>query len=386
MPELAVIIPTFNERNNVIPMVNALETALAGIDFEIIFVDDDSPDGTAAAVRSLARSNLHIRVVQRINRRGLASAAIEGMMVSSAPYLAVIDGDMQHDETALPAMIAKIKADALDIVIGTRNTSGGSMGSFSAQRVKLSSLGRRISTLVAHTSVSDPMSGYFVVSRTYLEEVVHSLSMVGFKVLLDLLASSTRPVRFAEVGYTFRTRTAGESKLTPAVCLEYIELLLDKLIGDWIPVRYAFFGLVGAVGMLVQLVLIGSVFYKLPFLTAQAIGSSIAMLLNYALNNRLTFRARRLRGWRWISGLLGFVLACSIGLYCNLRVAQDLRSFGVSWLPSSLAGIFVGSVWNYAVSSMLVWRVNRRYRRVAARRLMQTSGTQAEALRASGLP
>jgi dolichol-phosphate mannosyltransferase len=231
------------------------------------------------------------------------------------------------------------------------------------------------------------MSGYFVVSRAYLEEVVRSLSMVGFKVLLDLLASSPRPVRLAEVGYTFRTRVSGESKLTPAVCFEYVELLLDKLIGDWIPVRYAFFGLVGTVGMLAQLVLIACVFYKLPFLTAQAIGSTIAMLLNYALNNRLTFRARRLRGWRWVGGLLGFVTACSIGLYCNLRVAQDLRGLGVSWLPSSLAGIFVGSVWNYGVSSMLVWRVNRRYRRVAAMRSPQpASGAHTPVIRASGLP
>jgi dolichol-phosphate mannosyltransferase len=384
MPELAVIVPTFNERDNVIPMINALRRALAGIDFEIIFVDDDSPDGTADLVRSLARTTPRLRIIQRINRRGLSSAAIEGMMASSAPYLAVIDGDMQHDETILPEMLSKLKAEQLDIVIGTRNAAGGSMGGFSAVRVKLSNLGRRISALVSHASVSDPMAGYFVVSRQYLQEVVRSLSGVGFKLLLDLLASSTRPVRFAEVGYTFRSRTAGESKLTAATCFEYIELVLDKLFGDWIPIRYAFFGLVGAIGMLVQLALVCWVLYRLPFITAQLAGSVAAMVLNYILNNQLTFRARKLRGWAWVSGLLSFTLACSVGLYCNLRIAQDLRHLGVASAAASLAGIFAGSVWNYGVSSMVVWRVNRRHRRVAAR-LQPHSHPQPVAIEFTGL-
>jgi dolichol-phosphate mannosyltransferase len=366
MPELAVIVPTFNERDNIIPMANALEKALAGVDFEIIFVDDDSPDGTAATVRHLSASRQNVRIIQRINRRGLASAVIEGMMASSAPYLAVIDGDMQHDEAALPEMLSKLKAEQLDVVVGTRNTGGGSMGAFSASRVKLSNLGKRISSILSQTDVSDPMSGYFLLTRSYLDEVVRSLSAVGFKVLLDMLASAKRPVRIGEVGYTFRNRTAGDSKLTATVCFEYVELVLDKLIGNWIPVRYAFFGLVGLVGMLVQFGLVWSFLYSLPFATAQAIASVVAMLSNYVLNNWLTFRVRRLRGLAWVSGLFGFLLACSVGLMCNLSISADLRHLGVPWVFASLAGIFVGSVWNYGVSSMLVWRVRRRYQTTTA--------------------
>ena len=367
--ELAVIVPTFNERDNVVPIINALQRALADINFEIIFVDDDSPDGTADVVRQASQTASNVRVLQRINRRGLASAVIEGMMASAAPYLAVIDGDMQHDETVLPAMLAKIKAERLDVVIGSRNKAGGSMGSFSAQRVKLSNLGRRISAMVAHADVSDPMSGFFLVSRGYLEEVVRSLSSTGFKVLLDLLASSQRPARFGEVGYTFRNRTHGESKLTAAVCFEYLELVIDKLIGDWVPVRYAFFGLVGAVGVLAQLVLVGCFLYNLPFVTAQLAGGVIVMVLNYFLNNLLTFRASRLRGWAWMGGLIVFLIACSVGLFCNVKVAEDLHRLGLPWVIASGAGIFAGSIWNYGVSSMLVWRVNRRYRRVVAPQL-----------------
>jgi dolichol-phosphate mannosyltransferase len=365
-PELAVIVPTFNERDNVVPIVGALQRALVGIDFEIIFVDDDSPDGTADAVRVLSRTTPNVRVIQRINRRGLASAVIEGMMASPAPYLAVIDGDMQHDEAVLPEMLAKIKAERLDVVVGSRNKGGGSMGAFSAQRVRLSNLGRRISSLLSRVDISDPMSGFFIISRAYLDEVVRSLSAVGFKVLLDLLASSQRPVRFGEVGYTFRNRQFGESKLTLAVCLEYVELVLDKMVGDWIPVRYAFFGLVGAIGVVAQFVLVRWMNHYLPFLTAQIAGSVIVMILNYFLNNRLTFRARRLHGWAWVGGLAGFMVACSIGLFWNLSVVEGLRRFGAAWGVASLAGVVAGSVWNYGVSSMLVWRVNRRRRRALA--------------------
>jgi dolichol-phosphate mannosyltransferase len=386
MPELAVIVPTFNERDNVVPMVDALQRALAGIDFEVILVDDDSPDGTAAAVRELSAAIPNVRVLQRINRRGLASAAVEGMMASSAPYVAVIDGDMQHDETILPQMLRKLKSEGLDIVIGTRNTAGGSMGHFAAWRVTLSNLGRRISTAIAHTTVSDPMSGFFMLTRSYLEEVVRSLSSVGFKVLLDLLASAKRPVRAGEVGYTFRDRLRGESKLNTTVCLEYVELVLDKLIGDWVPVRYAFFGLIGAIGVLVQLALVACLRYSFPFVTALAVGCSGAMVLNYVLNNRLTFRVRRLRGWAWVRGLFSFIAACSVGLYCNLHVASGLYSAGLPWLPASLGGIFVGSVWNYGVSSMLVWRVNRRYRRAVQARVLRHPEPAVVRAEVIGLP
>jgi dolichol-phosphate mannosyltransferase len=260
------------------------------------------------------------------------------------------------------------------------------MGTFSNSRKRISNLGRRISNVVSHTDVSDPMSGFFMVTRNYLDEVVRSLSSVGFKVLLDLLAASKGTVRIGEVGYTFRNRKFGESKLTAAVCLEYVELVLDKVIGDWIPVRYAFFGLVGAIGVLAQLVLVFFLLKGLPFMTAQAIGGVLVMVMNYMLNNRLTFRARRLRGWAWVSGLTWFVVACSVGLYCNLTVSDNLHRVGVPYLPSALAGIFVGSVWNYGVSSMVVWRVKRRYRRGAGAYRQTQGGTLATVAGISSTP
>ena len=237
MAEFAVIIPTLNECPNIAPMVHALASVLRDIDFEIVFVDDDSTDGTASRVLELSRSDPRVRLIHRINRRGLASAAVEGMMATNAPFLAVIDGDMQHDETVLPEMLSLLKGGGVDLVVGTRHRKGGSTGEFSRARLALSQLGRRLSTFVCRADVSDPMSGFFALRREYLDEVVRDLSCIGFKILGDLLASSRRPVRIVECGYTFRNRLHGESKLDLLVGLDYLELLIDKSIGQWIPVR-----------------------------------------------------------------------------------------------------------------------------------------------------
>src|SRR5581483_2042647 len=235
MIELAVVIPTFNERENVVPLLELLAAALDGISYEVIFVDDDSPDSTASLVRDIAVSNSLVRVLQRINRRGLASACVEGMLASSAPYIAVMDADLQHDERILPEMLREIKAQDVDVVVGSRNVEGGSMGEFSQTRVRLSMLGRRFSQAVCRCPIQDPMSGFFLLKRTFLMQVVHRVSGIGFKILVDLLASSNPPARVKEVPYTFRQRVRGESKLDILVGIEYLQLLLDKAIGDFIP-------------------------------------------------------------------------------------------------------------------------------------------------------
>jgi dolichol-phosphate mannosyltransferase len=272
-----------------------------------------------------------------------------------------MDGDMQHDETILPEMLRRLQTSDIDLVVGTRHREGGSMGEFSWARVALSQWGRRLSAFVCHADVSDPMSGFFALRRDYLDEVVRSLSCVSFKILVDLLASAKRPVRIEEIGYAFRSRLHGHSKLDLVVGLEYLELLLHKLVGEWIPVRYALFGMIGAVGVLAQLVLMGFLLYfgHLTFDTAQVTSSLLVIVLNYAGDNRITFRRRRLRGWSWFPGLALFALACSLGLYLNLRVASGLSEMGVRWILASLAGILIASVWNYSVGAVLVWRINR---------------------------
>jgi dolichol-phosphate mannosyltransferase len=361
MPELSIIAPTYKERGNLVPLLDCLEAALIGIDYEVVIVDDDSPDGTSALARSLSQQRRNVRVIQRIGRKGLASATVEGMLSTSSPYLAVMDADLQHDETILPRMLERLKQEGLDLVIASRKVEGGSVGEFAAHRRKLSDLGTRLSRMICRADVSDPMSGYFILTRAYFHEVAHSLSSTGFKILLDLIASASRPVRFAEVPYTFRSRLHGASKLDILVGLEYLQLLLDKIVGDWIPVSYLVFSMVGAIGLAVNLILIFAVksLFPVSFYTAQAIGSMLVIALNFFLNN-LTFRSARLKGWRAAQGLVLFYLACSIGLALNLTAAHGCRDYNIPWFWASLIGVAIGSVWNYWVTSLLIWQITRR--------------------------
>jgi len=284
------------------------------------------------------------------------------MLATAAPYVAVMDGDLQHDENLLPVMLEKLKRENLDIVIASRHTEGGSTGEFSRPRVFLSNLGKALSRSVCHHDLKDPMSGYFLLSRSFLGEVVHHLSGLGFKILIDILASSRRPLRFAEVPYTFRTRLSGESKLDTAVGVEYILLLADKLVGNVIPVRFALFALVGFVGLMVHLAILGPLHFAtaLPFLQAQAFATAGAMVCNFVLNNLITYRDRRLHGWAMARGLLSFCAACGAGALINFGLAQLLLSSGVPWYVAGFAGMVVSSVWNFGMTAILTWRQGRR--------------------------
>lgn len=359
--ELAVVIPTFCEQDNVARLLELLAAVLEGIQYEVIFVDDDSPDGTAQLVRELSRTDSRVRGIQRVGRRGLSSACLEGMMSTAAPYIAVMDADLQHDEHLLPLMLQTLKSKPVDVVVATRNAPGGSMGEFAASRVRLSQWGRRLSRMVAHCDISDPMSGFFMLNRKFAEQAVHAASGIGFKILLDLLASSPRPPVIAEIPYTFRPRQFGESKLDILVGLEYLQLLLDKLIGNVLPPRFIIFGLVGAAGVALHLAilfLLQRAGYS--FSVAQAWAAFFAMTSNFLLNNVTTYRDRRLRGAGLWLGLFTFYLACSVGLFVNVRLAEALRDGGWPWYLAGTFGLGIGSVWNYGVTSILTWRESRK--------------------------
>ena len=360
-PELGIVLPSYNERDNIVPVLAGLRTALASVPYEVILVDDDSEDGTADHARAVAADFPELRVIQRINRSGLASACLEGMMASHAPFLAVMDCDLQHDERILPEMLAVLKRDHLDIVIGTRHAEGGGMGEFAAHRQFISDAGRRLSQLIFRERVSDPMSGFFVLDRSFLEEVVRNVSGVGYKILLDILASARRPVRFKEVGYTFRSRIHGTSKLDLLVALEYFELLLDKLLRDFLPARFVIFCLIGSVGLLVNLLLFSLLSRILHWESqvAYITASLITVMVNYTLNNQFTFRRFRLRGRQFWIGLVGFYAACTLGLFAGFEISFGLRTSGMNELLAVLAGVTIGSVWNYCMASILVWRVSR---------------------------
>ena len=298
--ELAVIVPTYNERENLYPLIQRLKSCLGRINWELIFVDDDSRDGTADEVRLIGEFVPNVRVIQRIGRRGLASACIEGMLATSAPILAVMDADLQHDESILPRMFDEITTRNLDLVVATRNGLGGSKGSFERHRALMSDVGAKLSSLVLKTRLSDPMSGFFMITRECLHGLVRRLSAVGFKILVDIVASADRPLRLAEVPYVFGQRQFGDSKLDLNVTVEYFNLLVDKLSRGLLPARFVMFVLVGGLGVVVHLAVLSILFAALhrPFLVAQAAATLIAMTSNFFLNNVLTFRDSRLHGWR----------------------------------------------------------------------------------------
>jgi len=359
--ELTVIVPTFNERSNVSELVSRLEQCLRGKAWEVIFVDDDSTDGTAAYIREIARQDSRVRCLHRIGRRGLSSACVEGMLASSSPYLAVIDGDCQHDERALPRMLELLKDGEADVVVGSRYTDGGGTGSWNESRVKMSKFATRLSRAVIKHDLSDPMSGFFALRREVLELAVRNLSSVGFKILLDMIASCPTPPRIKEVPYEFRTRHSGESKLDGQAMWGYLMLLADKFIGGVIPVRFLSFALIGGAGVFVHLAVLGTLFrgMLLPFTVSQGVAAAVAMTSNFTLNNALTYRDMRLRGWQWLVGLISFMVTCSFGALANVGTASFLFKRHTFWVLSALAGIVVGTVWNYAMTATFTWEKQR---------------------------
>ena len=221
-PELTLVIPTLNERDNIGPLVDLLDAVLEAVSWEVIFVDDDSPDGTAERIREIGRRDRRVRCLQRLGRRGLTTACIEGALAASATYIAVMDADMQHDENLLPQMLAMLKSDSADLVVGSRYVAGGGIGGLDPARANMSAFATRLSRIICKAEIADPMSGFFMLRRDVLEEALRRLSGQGFKILLDILASSPRPLRVRELPYEFRERQRGESKLDTRVAWEYI--------------------------------------------------------------------------------------------------------------------------------------------------------------------
>lgn len=358
--ELAVVVPTFNESANVPLLVAKLDAALAGRGWEVIFVDDDSPDGTASVARELARSDPRVRVIQRIGRRGLSSACIEGMCATAAPLVAVIDGDLQHDETLLPRMAGALERDAaLDLVIGSRFVEGGGLGDWDKDRVAKSALATRLSRRVLKAELSDPMSGFFMIRAEIVRGLVPSLSAIGFKILLDIMTTSPRPLNFQEMAYVFRTRAVGESKLDHVVAMEFLIALYDRMFGRVIPVRFVMFSAIGALGAAVHMGVLWLFFrgLELTFLASTILATAVAMTFNFLLNNALTYRDRRLKGTRaLIDGWVSFCAVCSVGAAANVGVAEFLYQAREGyWALSALAGIAVAAVWNFALSSRFTW-------------------------------
>ena len=355
--ELSIVLPTFQEKGNVAELIRRLDSALAGVEWEAIFVDDNSPDGTAEAAKRIAATDLRVRCLKRVGRRGLAGACIEGMLSSSAPYVAVMDADLQHDERILTAMLETLRTGKADLVAASRHIEGGSAASLEKSRGTISKVATALTRNVLSVPLSDPMSGFFMMRRDRFDAVAPKLSPVGFKILLDIVATAGTGLRVAEQSYVFGRREQGESKFNVQIGLEFLGLLLAKLTGDLVDPRFIFFALVGTTGLAVHLVVLKLALLSAPnFATAQSIATFVAMTSNFFLNNELTYRDRRLKGLAMFGGFLGFCAIGSVGALTNVGLANWLYSERSVWWVAGAAGAIMGALWNYALSSLFVWR------------------------------
>ena len=358
-PELTVVIPTFKERDNVERILARLRIALASYDWEVIFVDDDSPDGTAELVRTIGERDRRVRCIRRIGRRGLAGACIEGMLTSQARYVAVMDADLQHDETILATMLDRLHQGDVDLVVATRYLNGKTTTGLSKWRGCISRWANTLAQRLLGVDLTDSMSGYFMIRRPAFEELAPKLTPQGFKILLDIATVARGRLRISEQPYDFRDRENGESKLDAKASLDFIALMVGKVTYDFVSYRFLLFCLVGLTGLAVHMLALhlGLKVSLLQFVTAQVLATICAITWNFALNNAITYSDQRLTGRRFWTGLATFQLICGVGAISNVGVASLFYGMDSKWWLAGILGALIGTVWNYTVSAVFVWRI-----------------------------
>lgn len=360
---LSLVFPTYNEAESLPVILPVVAKALAGIPHEIIVVDDDSPDRTWEVVQKLTTEYPELRVIRRIGRRGLSSAVIEGWLSAKGDVLAVADADGQHDLSLLPKLYEAVLQNR-GMAIGSRYIEGGSVGQWDERRHTLSRIATSMAIRLCRVAVKDPMSGFFAVDRDLFQTTFPSLNPKGFKILLDVLVHVPRETPVQEIPFTFGKRVKGESKLSRRVQIEFIEYLYDATIGRWVPLTLIKYGIVGVIGVAVNLAayLISSrvlhqsdvsiLGFELPLL----IGIEAAIVFNFLLNNSWTFALEKLRGFGAVLGFLKFNLVCLFGALANYAVTIHLVTIGYGELFSVVAGAVIGMIWNYTMSRMITWK------------------------------
>ncbi len=364
---ISIVVPTFNERANIRPLVEGLQRVIDWAKWEVLFVDDNSPDGTAAEVREVARINPAVRLISRHNRRGLSSAVVEGILAASCDIIVVMDGDLQHDESIIRNFFDKLTQTEAEMVTASRFLlEHGADGLSSESRVKVSENGIRLANRVFGLELTDPLTGFFAIKRECFERALPNLSAMGFKIVLDLMVSAQPRPRVVEVPFVFRKRVHGESKLDARVLYDFLLFFVDKTICRRLPIsaRLLSFCAVGALGVVVHMLCLTLVTTLLgfEFIVGQTVGTVVAIVMNYTLNNVITYADKRRRGLSYLIGLAKFSAVCGIGVIANIGVASYLHDHHGEFTIylHAMAGILVGVAWNYLISSLFVWNTSDR--------------------------
>lgn len=358
---LSLIIPTYNERESLPIFIPRIVETLQGTDFEIIVVDDDSPDRTWEVAMRLARQYTQLHTIRRVGRRGLSSAVIEGFLAAKGDVFAVMDADGQHDISLLPRL-AEAAAKNNGIAMGSRYMEGGSVGNWKGFRAFVSRLGGSLAIWLCKVIVTDPMSGFFAISRETFEDVLPRLNPKGFKILLDLLVHVPAGTNVKELPFSFGKRLLGESKFSAKVRLQYLEFLYDATVGRFIPLTLVKYCVVGALGVAVNLsayimtmLLLGESQQYGLFPTPLVAGIEAAIVFNFLLNNTWTFSLAKLRGWDAVNGFVKYNVVCAFGALANVAVTALLFDGGISAIGSIAIGAFVGMIWNYTIGKLFAW-------------------------------
>ena len=377
---VSVIVPTYNEADNIVEVIDRLRRVLGGQPHEIIIVDDDSPDGTWQLARRHGADDPAVRVIRRIGERGLASAVLDGMAAAEGDALAVIDGDLQHDESVLPAMVRSVLDDGADVCVGTRTAESGSFGDRARSRQWVTATGtalvRRLLPRLRRTS--DPLSGFFVVSRGLYERAAPRISrgLREYKILWAFLARSG-DLAVTEIGYGFRPRGGGETKLSGAVLLDDLVNALALRLGAAVSPLFVKYCLVGASGVAVSLAVYGvgelaglptispGITPDLnPIYVSALLGIQASIVTNFVANNYLTFYDRRYRGWGLLGGLVLFQAVSVVGVFVQLAVFQLLHRNGFPTASASAdvavainnsIGLAVATVTNFFLNVSITW-------------------------------
>jgi dolichol-phosphate mannosyltransferase len=359
--ELSVIIPTYNEVENITLIVDAIRKVLDSIaSYEIIIVDDNSKDKTWELAEQIAIKYINVSCFRRISAKGLSSAVVDGFMISHGKYLAVIDADLQHDETIIPTMLEHCRNGA-NLVVGSRYCKDGSTGKWSFFRKSVSRVATRFSQYVINNDLSDPMSGFFMIRKENFLGVVNKLNAKGYKILLEIMSQlDNKNLNILEVPYEFKNRVHGESKLSPEVAMQLIDFIYLKVFGEYIPIDYIKFISVGVIGSALHFTVLYIMHITLGYVynASLLIAIEMTIIMNYFINNLWTFRQITHQGHAIIIGLIKFNILSGIGGVVSYYLSISLYESGMNWVLSSVVGAIVASLWNYNLNRIMTWQYN----------------------------